>query len=76
MGLEVLLRASDTTEPTMEAPEVPEAATGAATGLALAEMLVMPMLPVSESNNPPTEGDELTTTSGSIISPETISPIA
>lgn len=74
MGLEVLLGASITTLPAAEAPEVVEAATGAAAGFALAEMLGMPMLPVSESNNPPTEGDELTTTSGSCTSPATMSP--
>lgn len=76
MGLKVPWEASDTTAPTTEADELVEVVTGAATGFALAEMLVIPILPVSESNNPPTEGDELTTTSGSTKSPEIMSPIA
>lgn len=74
MGLEVLLGASDITVPTNEAPEVVKATTGAKAGFALAEMPDIPILPVRESSNPPTEGDELVTTSGSAKSPVTISP--
>lgn len=74
MGLEVLLGVSDMAAPATEAPEVAEAETGAATGFVLEEMLDIPMLPVSESNSPPTEGDELTTTSGSTKSPVLMSP--
>lgn len=48
-----------------------EDATGAATGFGLD---VIPMLPVSESNNPPTDGEAATTTSGSAVSPEMMSP--
>ena len=67
------LGASDAAAPVMEEPEEEEeAATGAAaTGLGLDEI---PMLPVSESNNPPTDGEAATTTSGSAVSPETMSP--
>ena len=65
------LGASDAAAPVIEDWEE-EAATGAAaTGLGLVEI---PMLPVSESNNPPTDGEAVTTTSGSAVSPETMSP--
>lgn len=50
---------------------VEAAATGGATGFGLAEM---PILPVKESNNPPTEGPAFTTTSGSWKSDVIISP--
>lgn len=53
--------------------EVEEAGTGAAAGFALPEI---PILPVRESNNPPTDGETLTTTSGSGVSPATTSPTA
>lgn len=74
MGLEAALGVSDMTAPVIEVPEATGAAIGAATGFALAEMLDMPILPVSVSNNPPTDAEELTT-SGSTISPEIISPM-
>lgn len=76
IGLKLLFGASDTIAPVTVVPEVVEAATGAATGLDLAEMLDIPMLPVKESNNPPTEGEGFTTTSGSSISPLITSPKA
>lgn len=49
---------------------------GDATGFALAEIPDIPMLPVNESNKPPTDGDALTRTSGSTTSPVITSPIA
>jgi hypothetical protein len=36
----------------------------------------IPMLPVKVSNNPPTEDEEVATTSGSDVSPDIRSPIA
>ena len=75
-GLEPVLLASDVTVPITALLEGLEVATGAATGFALEEMLDIPMLPVSESNKPPTDGDALTTTSGSTTSPVIMSPIA
>lgn len=74
MDLDELLGASDDAAPVAEEPETVEA-TGAATGLALADNPVIPMVPVSESSNPPTDGDELETTSGSTISPVIRSPM-
>lgn len=75
-GLEPNFGASDVTAPITAVLEVVEVATGAATGLVLVEMPDIPILPVSESSNPPTEGDALTTTSGSTTSPVITSPIA
>ena len=75
-GLEPSFGASDVIVPTVAVPEGAEDATGAATGFALEEIPDIPILPVSESNNPPTEGDALTTTSGSTTSPVITSPIA
>lgn len=72
-SLDPALGASDAAAPVVAAPDGEEDATGAATGFALDEI---PMLPVSESNNPPTDGDALTITSGSAVSPETMSPNA
>jgi hypothetical protein len=72
-NLDPALGASDAVAPVIAAPDGLDDATGAATGLALDEI---PMLPVSESNNPPTDGDTLTTTSGSTVSPEMMSPNA
>jgi len=46
---------------------------GRATGFALEEM---PILPVSESNRPPTEGAAVTITSSSTVSPVIMSPMA
>ncbi|MFS8002921.1 hypothetical protein Hanom_Chr13g01207741 [Helianthus anomalus] len=63
--------ASDVMEPPPMAVELVEAATGGATGFGLVEM---PILPVRESNKPPTEGPALTTTSGSGISDVIMSP--
>ena len=71
-----VLGASNVTVPATAVPEGVEDATGAATGLALEEIPDIPILPVSESNNPPTEGAAFTTTSGSTISPVIMSPIA
>lgn len=68
------LGASDAVAPVIKEPdwEEEEEATGAAaTGLGLDEI---PMLPVNESNNPPTDGEADTTTSGSEVSPEMMSP--
>ena len=70
--LEPIFGASDARVPLTEVLEVADAAIGVATGFALPDI---PMLPVRESNNPPTEGDALATTSGSVISPVTMSPI-
>lgn len=75
-GLEPVLLASDVTVPVTALLVGFEDATGGATGFALEEMLDIPMLPVSESNKPPTDGDALTTTSGSTTSPVIMSPIA
>lgn len=66
--------ASDIAAPIKAVPDIVEAATGEATGFALAEILEIPMLPVRESSSPPTEGDAATTTSGSTASPTTMSP--
>lgn len=74
-GRDPILGASDVTAPIAAVPEIVDAATGAATGFALAEMLEIPILPVRESSNPPTEGDAATTTSGSTASPSIMSPI-
>ena len=49
-------------EPPEAVVELVEVATGAATGFGLAEI---PILPVNESNKPPTDGPAFTTTSGS-----------
>lgn len=75
-GLEPIFGASDATAPIAAVLDGVADATGAATGFALEEMPDIPMLPVKESNSPPTDGDTLTTTSGSTISPVIISPIA
>lgn len=45
---------------------------GEATGFALEEIPDIPMLPVNESNNPPTDGDARTRTSGSTITSDYI----
>ena len=74
-GLDPIFGASDIAAPVTAVPDIVEAATGKATGFALAEILVIPMLPVRVSSSPPTEGDAATTTSGSIVSPTTMSPI-
>ena len=75
-GLVPTLGASDAILPVTVVLEGFVDETGAATGFALEEIPVIPMLPVSESNNPPTEGDALTNTSGSTTSPPIMSPIA
>lgn len=70
--LKPIFGASDAIAPLAAAPEAVDPATGAATGFALAEI---PILPVRESNNPPTDGDALMTISGSVTSPVMMSPI-
>lgn len=75
-GLEPIFGASAATAPATAVFEGTEDATGAATGFALEEMPDIPILPVSESNKPPTDGEALTTTSGSATSAEIMSPIA
>lgn len=75
-SLEPIFGTSDARAPIAAVPEGVEDATGAATGFALEEIPDIPILPVSESNNPPTDGDALTTTSGSTTSPVTMSPMA
>ena len=75
-GLEPIFGASAATAPATAVLEGMEDATGAATGFALDEMPDIPILPVRESNKPPTDGDALTSTSGSTASPATMSPIA
>lgn len=72
-AFEPIFGASEVTVPLTAVLEVAEVATGPATGFALADI---PILPVSESNNPPTDGDTFTTTSGSTTSPAIRSPIA
>lgn len=74
-GLDPIFGASDITAPVTAVPEIVDAATGAATGFALADIPEIPILPVRESSNPPTEGDAATTTSGSTASPSIMSPI-
>lgn len=73
IGLEVFLEPS-VAALTAEAPKVLEAVAGAAIGFALAEIPDMPILPVIESNKPPTDEDELMT-SVSKESPVIMSPI-
>lgn len=75
-GREPIFGESDINVPLKAFPEAVDPATGAATGFALAEIPEIPILPVRESSNPPTEGDEAVTTSGSIASPSIMSPIA
>uniref|UniRef100_A0A7C8YTK2 Uncharacterized protein n=1 Tax=Opuntia streptacantha TaxID=393608 RepID=A0A7C8YTK2_OPUST len=72
--LEPAFGVSDIREPARAPADVGEAATDGAAGLALAEMPDIPMLPVKESNKPPT-GDALTAISGSAISPVIMSPM-
>ena len=74
MDLDELLGGSDDVAPLEDEFEEDEAA-GAATGFVLADNPVIPMVPVSESSKPPTDGEELETTSGSSSSPEIRSPI-
>lgn len=75
-GLIPAFGASEVTVPVTAVPEGVVDATGAATGLALEEIPDIPILPVSESNNPPTDGAAVTTTSGSTVSPVIMSPRA
>lgn len=70
-GLKPVFGASDAIAPV--AVPGAEDATGPATGFGLADI---PILPVKESSNPPTDGDTFTITSGSTTSPETMSLIA
>lgn len=71
-GLTPPFKDSDWAAPTGDETEAVGAATGAAIGFARAEI---PILPVNESNSPPTDGPELTITSGSATSPVIMSPI-
>jgi len=75
-GLEPSFGVSAVTVPIEAAPDGVVDATGAATGFALDDIPAIPMLPVKESNNPPTDGAAFTTTSGSTTSPTIMSPIA
>lgn len=75
IGLDVFLGSSDEIKPVPEAADVFDIETDGGTGFARADMTPIPILSVKESNNPPTEGDELTTTSGSPESPKSMSPI-
>jgi hypothetical protein len=89
LELPLLPERSDVVVPVAAELIVAVAATGVPTGLALAAMPVIPMLPVKVSNRPPTEGGGclkcptdllegggLTINSGSSTSPVTTSPKA
>lgn len=75
MGLIMLLDESTKAEPINVADDEAEIEMGTEAGFGRGATAI-PMLPVRVSNNPPTEDEEVATTSGSAVSPDTRSPIA